>query len=263
MDKNQTFVSDQVAIDFGLRVRLTDQDERQYSAIFFEKSDLLRKCVFCDVFVREGDFALETLKQEKFPSKPRICCTECAELHAWKFGKTRVVTKHVFSLMKVFHTMNSQVRELNTKSFIEENDSKFNFEHEDRIGNSSFEKKSYKDICTKDDDDLVGFLETLQVITNSSAWNAGLRQGDIFLRFGPFTKFNFSDLEQLWKYVDQMDGKPVECYIGRRLTGSGGVITAPRLRVKKKIVMYPQKWTHGYVLGCVVNSYPPPSPVCD
>jgi hypothetical protein len=261
-------ICEELAVDFGLRVKFTEQDARQYAEIFKNDPEVLHECAICKSTVEEGDFSLETMKSNDDGIKykrPRICCSECAEVHAWKMGKKRTLTKHIFPVMKVFFTLNNQIRELHTRSPSDEMEIKMNHDDNSDSGYStSSGRQSYKEVCSKEEEELIGFLETLQVITNSSAWNAGLRQGDIFLKFGPFTKFNFSGhLEDLWRYVDELDGKPVECFIGRRLTGSGGVATAPRMRVKKKLVIYPQKWTHGNVLGFVVNSYPPPSPVCD
>jgi C-terminal processing protease CtpA/Prc len=103
------------------------------------------------------------------------------------------------------------------------------------------------------------FLEVLHVIKNSAAWDAGIKKGDLILKFGKYSEDNFEGLKKLADCVNGLGESSVTIMVGRRMTESViGDTVVTRMRVKKNIKVKPVKWEHGFVLGMVVNVYPPP-----
>jgi hypothetical protein len=308
-------ISEELAIDFGLRVKLTDQDIQLFEAAFGDAS-VVRKCVMCrdseSIESRGGDFVKETMcsiaEGKKF-SRPRIVCHDCSELHAWKEGTERKLSESVFPLMKVHASLKVMeesralrspptrfkkikeesphgLRNLGRNSLLSASLSlgnmngvalsgggqdskdvdiaKLSLSDWNRNSRDNQDRRSYRDAISStskfgQDHESIPFLETLQVVSNSSTYNAGLRQGDLFIKFGPFTHRNFTGLEGLKTFTLHNGKSPIECLIGRRLTGGDGG-SAPRMRVKRKIVLAPKHWSQGVALGCVLNSYPAPVP---
>eukprot|EP00475_Leptophrys_vorax_P035615 TRINITY_DN5890_c0_g1_i1.p1 TRINITY_DN5890_c0_g1~~TRINITY_DN5890_c0_g1_i1.p1 ORF type:complete len:307 (+),score=90.91 TRINITY_DN5890_c0_g1_i1:213-1133(+) len=251
---------------------------------------VLAHCIICAALVMGdniggGDYVTETVCSiahgDKF-SRPRVICYECSEVQAWKHGKERSPTKNVFPVMKVFSSLKAIQGTSSTKSLVvapaECKGNALNAPGEvlslsatrpllDSSWSSSSskrhtkqnERRSYKDSLssaplssssssrTSD----IPFLETLRVVSNSAAYKAGLTPGDLFVKFGPFTHYNFCGLEELKSFVHRNGTQKIECLIGRRLTGE-------RMRVKKHISIEPMTWDHGVVLGCVLNTYPAP-----
>jgi hypothetical protein len=304
-------VSEDLVVESGLRVILTDADEQLFSQQFMGGSpSVLRQCVICAAAITDqgGDFAMETMcsgnEGIKF-SRPRIICSDCSELHAWKSGNTRVLSKHAFPLMKVYnslkiiqqkrsvrspvpavedaqHWLSAKDQPSSRPSTISLGSSRSllsspapprasltmdakELEQENRWQRGRSGHKSFKEVIAspttakQEHHDPFPFLETLQVVANSPSYNAGLRQGDLFIKFGPFTHRSFPGLEKLKEFIHKNGKKRIDCMIGRRVTGGDGM-SAPRMRVKKQIVLDPKDWSQGVVLGCVLNTYPAPVP---
>lgn len=111
------------------------------------------------------------------------------------------------------------------------------------------------------------FLVATQVISGSPAHHAGIRRGDVFFKFGPYTAGNFKSLKDFVELASR--GKTtVHCIIGRGQTSmdnrrnrsSAGAKERYRYRLVKEIKVTSIPWDLGFVFGFVLNCYPEPIP---
>eukprot|EP00474_Spongospora_subterranea_P008940 CRZ09398.1 hypothetical protein [Spongospora subterranea] len=95
------------------------------------------------------------------------------------------------------------------------------------------------------------FLIVIEVVEESSSWNQGLRNRDVFVKFGDLDNDGFiasgSSLESLLPIVSKSADSPLECLIirGQRLFS---------------ITLRGMRWDHGVSLGAVINTFPEPVP---
>jgi len=101
-----------------------------------------------------------------------------------------------------------------------------------------------------------GFLFVTAIIKSSPADDAGIRCGDVFVKFGEYTKATFSNLSEIPPLIRDSVGKTIPTTILRQVNkediGAG--------YVKIHVELKPAKWTSGGVLGFVLNTWPPPRP---
>jgi hypothetical protein len=112
-------------------------------------------------------------------------------------------------------------------------------------------KKTFLAQCTPKDlkkiEEEKGFLLVTEVVSGSKAHQAGVRRNDIFVRFGPFHAENFPGLGMLAKYISKIGEDEIHCKVIR--------IRKSQKPQIKELVLIPSRWTHGVVLGMVVDMY--------
>lgn len=108
-----------------------------------------------------------------------------------------------------------------------------------------------------------GFLVVTQLVKTSAADKAGLRVGDIFLKFGNITRESFPGLKSVANLVKQSANKTIPCIILRRVETEdfgGCPPTKGSVLQKLKVEIIPlQSYDdYGGVLGAVLNTWPLP-----
>jgi len=98
-----------------------------------------------------------------------------------------------------------------------------------------------------------GILFVAAIIKSSPADEAGMKCGDIFVKFGVFTKATFSSLSKIPPLIRDSAGKIIPTTVLRRSSVGNGYF-------KTDIDLTPALWSDGGVLGIVLNTWPPPKP---
>jgi hypothetical protein len=104
----------------------------------------------------------------------------------------------------------------------------------------------------------LGFMYVCSIVKSSAADQGGLKCGDIIVQFGPFNKNNFGGLRDIPPFVHENVKTPISITVLRRSSCKRGVTKGYKTLSLRAT---PAQWSEGAVLGCVLNTWPPPLPV--
>lgn len=104
----------------------------------------------------------------------------------------------------------------------------------------------------------LGFMYVCSIVKSSAADQCGLKCGDIIIQFGPLNKTNWNGLRDVPPLVQENMKKVIPITVLRRSsTKRSSSKTYKRISLRA----IPAEWSEGAVLGCVLNTWPPPLPV--
>jgi len=96
------------------------------------------------------------------------------------------------------------------------------------------------------------------IVKSSAADQCGLRCGDIIIQFGHLNKMNWNGLRDIPPLVLENVKKVIPITVLRRTSCKrSNAKTYKRISLRA----IPAQWNEGAVLGCVLNTWPPPLPV--
>jgi len=104
----------------------------------------------------------------------------------------------------------------------------------------------------------LGFMYVCSIVKSSAADQCGLKCGDIIIQFGPLNKTNWNGLRDVPPLVQENMKKVIPITVLRQ---SSFKRSSSKTYKRISLRAIPAEWSKGAVLGCVLNTWPPPLPV--